>query len=138
VWDFPANAFVFEFLGAANRFDGGDRARIVQAGRKVVVATDETVDSSALAYVRPRDFDVASDGDGIPARLDSARIQGTYAVLKSSLADGSTVTAEIEAATFRELGIAVGETIHLRPRKVHVFARNESEAGQWLGPGSNI
>ena len=142
VWDSPATPFVFEFLGAANRFDGGVRTEIVKSGRKVVVATDESVEAGALAFVRPRDFEVgASDegGDGVAARLDAARIQGSHAVLKATaLSGGPQVSAEIEASAFRELGLSVGDVIHLRPRKVHVFAASAREADQWLGVGSGI
>lgn len=141
VWERPASPFVFEFLGSANRFDRPLRSEIVDSGREIVVATGTAVVSEPLAYVRPRDFEVAGEAlaEGVSARLESVRIQGGHAFLRAQpLSGGDPVSVEVESSVLRELGVAAGDLVRLRPRRVHVFARSAHEADQWLGVGSGI
>jgi len=143
VWNKPATPFVYEFLGNANRFEGGTRSEVLNTSRKLVVASAVNVErAEPITYVRPRDFTIdvePRDGSGIKAQLLSARILGLHAVLKAKPeSGGKEITVEIDSALFTELHIETGETIYLYPQKTHVFAHESEASDQWFGPGSAI
>jgi sulfate transport system ATP-binding protein len=99
IYDHPANAFVYEFLGDVTRFDGGCvRPHEIEITRRI------GEDPGAAATVK---F-IASAGAVI--RLELLREES-----------GDTVEAEITRERYRELGLRVGDvvSVSVRPPRAH-------------------
>jgi sulfate transport system ATP-binding protein len=143
VWDNPASPFVYGFLGDVNLFHGRAHQGEVQIGpvhHGIRIAAPEHAgvqDSSALAYVRPHDVQVArytTGANGIVATLERAIVIGPMARLEL-LRDETTgnvaadlVEAQMTAEEYKSLGIAEGDKLVLTPRRARVFV----EAGQGI------
>jgi sulfate transport system ATP-binding protein len=100
IYDHPANAFVYEFLGDVTRFDGG--------------------------YVRPHEIEITrriGDGTGTSATVQLIAMAG--AVVRVELrreGSGEAVEAEITRERFRELGLRTGDVVDISVRQSRVFA----------------
>ncbi|MBL8516234.1 MAG: sulfate ABC transporter ATP-binding protein [Betaproteobacteria bacterium] len=126
VYDHPATAFVYQFLGNVNQFHGRVRRGIATFGSKTLAAPEhETVeDAAATAYVRPHDIDIAR-APGIasmPATVSHALRVGPVVRLELSRDDnGELVEVEVPRERFDDLGVAAGNVVHLTPRRAKVF-----------------
>jgi sulfate transport system ATP-binding protein len=146
VWDHPASAFVYGFLGDVNLFHGRAHEGEMHIGEDhsgVRLASPEHIDAQdakAFAFVRPHDFEVSRAGDaksggatdgqpprGIAARLVRSIVVGPIARLEllpldaSAAASGDIIEAQIPAREFAERNFQDGETLVLTPRKARVF-----------------
>jgi sulfate transport system ATP-binding protein len=138
VWSEPASAFVVGFLGDVNQFKGPVHQGQVQIGQgqqSVQVPLTEggaTTGTSAIAYVRPYDFEVqryASGQSGIAAQLVRTMVVGPLArmeLVMQSAGEGGTgpaqiIEAQIPTSLFEQQGFAEGDTLLLTPRKAKVF-----------------
>ena len=137
VWEEPASSFVYGFLGDVNQFKGyvqNGQMRIGPHKQKVMVPSPEhtnTQELSALAYVRPYDFDVrrySTADEGIVVQLERAVVVGPVARMEL-LASGEVgveqaqlIEAQIPASLFHQQGFKEGETLVLSPRRARVFA----------------
>jgi sulfate/thiosulfate transport system ATP-binding protein len=127
VYDAPASPFVYDFVGSVNLFHGRVHRGRVRIGGCEVEAPEhrEAQDSPAVAYVRPHDIEIERAADGravidvvvrhiLPAgprvRLDLERVD-----------EGGLIEAEVSRERYRELKLAVGDRVHVRPRAVRVF-----------------
>lgn len=126
VYDHPATPFVYQFLGNANRFETRIRGNVSQVGG-VQFETPEHAhldDAPGTAYVRPHDLDIV--GEGTPAAV-AARIEhiiklGPTVRLELARSDnGDYLEIELARERYAELGVAVGQTVYLAPRRGKVF-----------------
>ena len=121
----PATAFVYEFLGNANRL----RCRI-DRGRALVGGLDlpapehpELRDAPGVAFVRPHDLTINDPKqDGIEARVRNVFVAGpAIRVELALLATGDTMEAELPHGTdFGDL-IVPDKLVSLRPTKIRAF-----------------
>ena len=75
VYTHPANAFVYGFLGTANRFDGRARGRRVPGAglqHRMFRSGASAGDGPAIAFARPHELEVERVCDRPP--MDSARV----------------------------------------------------------------
>ncbi|HEY8312477.1 MAG TPA: sulfate ABC transporter ATP-binding protein [Gemmatimonadaceae bacterium] len=132
VYEEPATAFAFAFIGAVNEFRGrveGDYLRIgderLLHNAKHLANGDEVV-----AFVRPHDTEivpVSASGEGITASVK--RILGNSAVARVELvANGDAreghkdfFEVEIPGADVATLGLSAGQRVKLRSRRLRVF-----------------
>ena len=127
VYAHPANAFVYGFLGAANRFDGhvsggvfhGPGLRHPLPG----MAHDQT--SRAIAFARPHDLEVERPipgGAGVSAQLVRRYTRGANVVLELSH-DGADAPIEVELkrAEADRMQLEPGQTLLVRPSSLRVF-----------------
>jgi sulfate/thiosulfate transport system ATP-binding protein len=132
VYDHPQTAFVYEFLGAANRLSGYVDARgFVADGAAQPVAVTAGFEGRALAYVRPHDLMLypqqADHRDGDPRGgivVDVRRVVpvgGSVRVELESRAGGA-LEAELDREAWRALSISVGDNVTAVPRGLRVFA----------------
>src|SRR5262245_4071565 len=127
VYDDPASPFVYDFLGSVNLFHGRvhrGRARI--GGLEVEVPEHgEAQDSPAVAYVRPHDIEVERGRDGRPVIDVVVRhilTTGPRVRLDLERTDsGGLIEAEVSQERYRELELAVGDRVYVRPRALRVF-----------------
>jgi sulfate/thiosulfate transport system ATP-binding protein len=132
VYDHPQTAFVYEFLGAANRLSGYVDARgFVADGAAQPIAVTAGFEGRALAYVRPHDLAlypraaVPPDGDPRGGIVVDVRrvvpLGGSVRVELESHA-GGVLEAELDREAWRALSLAPGDNVTAVPRGLRVFA----------------
>ncbi|HTH61789.1 MAG TPA: sulfate ABC transporter ATP-binding protein [Paraburkholderia sp.] len=126
VYDHPQTAFVYEFLGAANRLHGRvDRSGFVVDGAAQPITVDSTFEGPALAYVRPHDLVLyprdSGHRDGIV--VDVRRVVTLGGSVRIELAGraGGTLEAQLDRETWRALQLDVGDGVTAVPRALRVF-----------------
>ncbi|CAO3402064.1 sulfate ABC transporter ATP-binding protein [Azospirillum sp. 11R-A] len=122
VYDHPASAFVYEFLGQVNRFDCTVEGGIAHVGGgALAIPTQGGVQGPAVAYVRPHDLGVTPASAG-PARISGIHVVGPDARIDIDLA-GLSLEAEMDRERLATLGIAAGDRCAIHIDRARVFAR---------------
>jgi sulfate transport system ATP-binding protein len=127
VFEQPANAFVMDFLGNVNVFKGR-----VEAGRALLPGLDLAYPEypraearDAAVYVRPHEFQIENHrngGSSIAARVLHVNPTGSRAKVELRGLDVDlAISPEISDERYAELGLKVGDTVHVSPRRVRVF-----------------
>ena len=132
IFEEPASPFVMDFLGDVNVFHGH-----VQRGRAVLGALqlaypehphDES--RTATAFVRAHELDVLRTRDGRPSlagKVTHINPAGAVVRVRVYAEDfGVLLTVDLSPDRYRELGLAVGETVYVTPRQVRVFVQDYS------------
>ena len=132
IYDSPATAFAFSFIGPVNEFRGrvdgnylriGDERLPYQAG---ALKNGEDV----VAYIRPHETEIVPDTaseDGVTASIN--RILGNGVVARVELvANGDArkgrkdfFEVEIPGADIASLGLSTGRRVKLKGRRLSVF-----------------
>jgi len=122
VYDHPASAFVYEFLGQVNRFDCTVEGGIARVGDgALAIPAQGGVQGPAVAYVRPHDLGVTPASAG-PARISGIHVVGPDARIDIDLA-GLSLEAEMDRERLATLGIAAGDRCAIHIDRARVFAR---------------
>ncbi len=127
VYEHPASPFVYSFLGTVNVFHGRAAGGRVHLGPVSVDASSHAhlADAPAIAYARPHEIEIerfSPGADGIPALLSRLLLVGPTARLELEREDtGEIVEAEIPASRAVSLGLKLGESLVVRPRRMQVF-----------------
>jgi sulfate transport system ATP-binding protein len=122
----PASEFVMRFLGDVNVFRGRiERGRAVVSGLSVEVPglALHTTDA-ANVYVRPHELDIERQMNGTPclaAKVTRVNPAGSYAKVSLAAMDGSEIQVDLTFERFQNLGLQVGETVYVLPKRVRVF-----------------
>ncbi|WP_296661824.1 sulfate/molybdate ABC transporter ATP-binding protein [Paraburkholderia sp.] len=126
VYDHPQTAFVYEFLGAANRLRGRVEAQgFVVDGAAQPIAVQAEFVGPALAYVRPHDLvlhpHASGQRDGIV--VDVRRVVTLGGSVRVELAShaGGALEAELDREAWRALSLSVGDYATAVPRGLRVF-----------------
>ena len=135
VYEHPASAFAYEFLGNVNRFECSILdGQAVFAGGAISVPEDVARDDgAAIAYVRPHDIEVFT-GPAVAAlavRVRYISAAGPLAKVEVATEDGRLIEIELARAVLRALALKVGTLVHIRARKARVFKRGaEPQPGE--------
>ena len=122
VYDHPASAFVYEFLGQVNRFDCTVEGGLAHVGDgALTIPTEGSVQGPAVAYVRPHDLGVTPAAAG-PARISGIHVVGPDARIEIDLA-GLALEAEMDRERLATLGITAGDRCAVHIDRARVFAR---------------
>jgi sulfate transport system ATP-binding protein len=127
VYNQPASPFVYGFLGNVNLFHGRVHEGVLASGDVRFAAPQHAGvrNGEGIAYVRPHDLDVeryTAGGEGVAVKLRRAHAIGPLAQLDLERADNAQmIEAVIPNERFRELGLKDGETLLVKPRRMHVF-----------------
>ncbi len=122
VYDNPASAFVYEFLGQVNRFDCTVDGGLAHIGNgALAIPTDGDVRGAAIAYVRPHDLAVTPAVGG-PGRVSGIHVVGPDARVEIELG-GLFLEAEMDRERFTSLGMALGDHCSVHIDRARVFAR---------------
>jgi sulfate transport system ATP-binding protein len=128
VYEHPATAFVYKFLGSVNLFHGRVHEGRAEIG-DLVVDAPEHVDANnapAEAYARPHEIEVLRDpGDeaAIPAILHRAIAVGPRIRLELGLEEGDQlIEAEVSREAWLELEAVPGNRVFLRPLRFKLFS----------------
>jgi sulfate transport system ATP-binding protein len=110
VYDRPANGFVLQFLGSANRVSGRLAARLGPAGRP-----------EAPGFVRPEDVRLApatASGEACLGVVRTVGVIGPRARVAIEL-DGERIEAEVARRVLEDLSLAAGSRIAVSFERVH-------------------
>ena len=126
VYDHPATAFVYGFLGHANRMSSHVRDGAAEIGASRIEGPEYAgiVDATGTAYIRPHDLDIVDDASqaSFTAKVEHVvKLGSTVRIEASDVADGKPLEVELPRERFDERPIVVGSDIHLAVRRVRVF-----------------
>jgi sulfate transport system ATP-binding protein len=140
VYENPANAFVYNFLGHVTQFHGRleevGRVRIGEGGAAPATATATAeapaAAKGAVAYARPHDVQIVrerggDDHDAVAAKVEQVGFAGpVVTVLLTRADDGSVVEAAITRDRNKELNLRPGELVYVEVTNARVFAEDYS------------
>jgi sulfate transport system ATP-binding protein len=119
VYHYPANPFVYSFLGRTNRFEG----RLDGMGQAPAHAP-------FVSYVRPHDLEVTrqrSEKNGLQAIVRHLYAVGPIVRLDLIRSDTNQYfEVEMSYERYQELNLQVNETVFVRPRMVKVFTHEKA------------
>ncbi len=127
VYEHPATAFVYSFLGDVNLFHGRLHRGRVQFGGSEMEAPEwpSADDAPAVAYVRTYEVDLTPAKNGAPAIeavVRHIRAFGPLVRLElDSSADGQVIEAELARQRYEELNLKKGDRVFVSPKNVRVF-----------------
>jgi sulfate transport system ATP-binding protein len=127
VYNRPASPFVYGFLGNVNLFHGRVHEGVLASGEAQFEAPQHAgvADAKGVGYVRPHDLEVeryVPGLEGIVVKLRRAHAIGPLAQLDLERADNAQlIEAVIPNERFGKLALKEGETLVVRPRRMHVF-----------------
>ena len=127
VYNHPASPFVYGFLGNVNMFHGRVQNGVLASGDASfpVPGHGGSKESQGTAYVRPHDLDIeryTAGAEGIVVKLRRAHAIGPLAQLDLERSDNAElIEAVIPNDRFNSLQLKEGETLVVRPKRVHVF-----------------
>ncbi len=120
VYDRPATAFVYDFLGDANRIEAMVRGGVAVAGGGALAASAEGMaDGPALIFARPHGVRLEPAPDG-PARVAAVLTLGATARIDLTL-PGVTLEAAVDRERLAALGLASGVRCAVRLEGARVF-----------------
>jgi sulfate transport system ATP-binding protein len=116
VYDNPANAFVYQFIGDVNLFHQRSETANPPSG----------IPSSPDAFVRPHELDLSRHtngrSDAVVATVRYIGAAGPVVRLELQREDsGSSLDAEISRERFRDLKLSVGDKVDVIARNLRVF-----------------
>ncbi|QYF91932.1 sulfate ABC transporter ATP-binding protein [Massilia sp. PAMC28688] len=127
VYNHPASPFVFGFLGNVNLFHGRVHEGVLASGDVSFTVPDHAgvQDGRGIAYVRPHELDIdryTPGAEGVVVKLRRAHAIGPLAQLDLERADNAElIEAVIPNERFSQLQLREGDTLVVRPRRMHVF-----------------
>jgi sulfate/thiosulfate transport system ATP-binding protein len=127
VYDAPASAFVYDFLGSVNLFRGRVSHGRAWIGGFELPAPDHAaaLDAPAVGYARPHDLEIARRPDGhevIEVVVRRVLTVGARVRLELERRDGrGLLDAELSREEYRDLDLRVGDPAFVRPRVLRVY-----------------
>ena len=126
VFDHPANAFVMDFLGNVNIFQGRmERGRLLVGDVEVGYdGVGEPEGVSTAFYVRPHELDVERSPEhrGLAAQVVHVNPAGPLVRVQLIATElGMPILVELNRQRLAELALRPGETVYVVPRRVRVF-----------------
>ncbi len=132
VYERPATAFAYSFLGAVNRFAGRVDGRKLRVGNGAVPFSEGNVrdGDDVVAFARPHELDILTgDGrEGIPVRVSRVLLSGATARVELTGKNGANGHAEpqhfeveLTRQQFSDLGLEPGQPVRLTSDRLKVF-----------------
>ncbi|MGB4058442.1 MAG: sulfate ABC transporter ATP-binding protein [Alphaproteobacteria bacterium] len=119
----PANAFVYDFLGNYNAFEGAvgkdGACHLLKPGDACPAGTEKV-----QLFARPHNMDVATtpqDSESIPAQIVHINPAGPLVSIELEDEQGRLLQAALTKEKFVELGLEKKQTVYLKPRDMRVF-----------------
>lgn len=125
VYEQPANAFVYEFLGSSNELRGRVRDHVLDIGG-ARYPVDVATSGEVRTFVRPHDVELVPEANGgstFAVVVREVQVIGPMArVLVEREAGGGTLEAHLTRAELAALALGKGTRVHARPRNLKVYA----------------
>ncbi|MBP7722180.1 MAG: sulfate ABC transporter ATP-binding protein [Alphaproteobacteria bacterium] len=123
VYHNPANAFVYDFLGNYNAFDGfvgeDGECRLLKNGEKLPAGTERV-----RLFARPHDMEITpqpQDKNAIPARIIHINPAGPMVSIELENEQGKLLQAAVTKERFMELGLEKRQNVYLKARDMRLF-----------------
>ena len=135
IYQRPANLFVASFIGRTNllggeiRMENGAAKLSVAGGYAVPVTTllpEEQKDQKAVVSVRPEEFIIARDGEGISATVQSSTFLGLNMHYFLKLDDGTEVQVIQETELDSCLPDGAKIRLQMKQNKINLFFEDGS------------
>jgi sulfate transport system ATP-binding protein len=137
VYDRPATAFAYSFLGAVNRLPGRLEGDTLRVGNAAVPLAERcgVHGEEVVAFARPHELDIVVEGDvpggaahGLPAHVQRVLVSGATARVELTGDVGANGTAEpphfeveITRAQLAALNLQPGQAVRLTSSRLRVF-----------------
>lgn len=127
VYEHPANPFVYDFIGSANRFEGKiSHGKFIDGAFETDVPQYAGDESNGLGFVRPHHFIIEkadSDSHSIPVTVKHVHTVGPSARIEAERSDThDLLNIEVNRDEFAVLNLHRGQQIYIKPKKVQVFS----------------
>ena len=134
IYQRPANLFVASFIGRTNLLPGeivmaGETAQLSLAGYTVPVDTlldSEKKNQKVVVSVRPEEFVIVKDGEGISATVTSSTFLGLNMHYFLKLDDGTEVQVIKEAELDKRLKDGEKVLLRMKQNKINIFCEDGS------------
>jgi sulfate transport system ATP-binding protein len=118
--------FVMEFLGQVNVFHGRVAQGKASLGDLEVGYPhyNDQEERPATVYMRPHEFDIRRSANGkpsFPARVVRTHSAGAIARISLETETGAALMVDLSLDEFAQLGLRVGESVHVYPKNGRVF-----------------
>jgi sulfate/thiosulfate transport system ATP-binding protein len=138
VYERPASAFAYSFLGAVNRLSGRVVGRDLKVGEDAVPLAEAPPDGQdVIAYARPHELDIDVDANsnrGIAAKIDRIILSGATARVElighigtNGHAQSQHFEVELTRQQLAELHLAAGQPVRLTSSRLRVFPSERGE-----------
>jgi sulfate transport system ATP-binding protein len=136
VYENPATAFAYSFLGAVNQLPGrvdGDTLRVGDATVPLAECSGVRGGDAVIAYARPHELDIVLDGDarsaeGLPASVKRVLVSGAVARVELTgdrrAGDGAEpprFEVELTRERLAQLNLRPGQSVRLTSSRLKVF-----------------
>ncbi len=126
----PTNAFVTEFLGETDAFEGRIEkgAWAYQGFRWLLESSANWQEQTATGYVRPHEWAIAEGGKApmLQARIGKIHAAGALTHLTLHAPEQPRdIHVSLADSEVAHRGLAVGQQIALSPRQIYIFSQNE-------------
>jgi sulfate transport system ATP-binding protein len=136
VYESPATAFAYSFLGAVNQLPGridGDTLRVGDAVVPLAERSRVQIGEDVIAYARPHELDIVVDGDareGVPASVRRVLLSGAVArveLVAAARDDGDPAAppprfeVELTRERLAQLNLQPGQAVRLTSSRLRVF-----------------
>jgi sulfate transport system ATP-binding protein len=127
VYERPATAFAYSFLGAVNQFPGRLDGRSLRVGNATVPLAEcsGAHGEEVVAFARPHELDIVLEGEqGVPASVQRVLVSGATARVElTSNGSGELQRFEVEITRERlaELKLQPGQAVRLTSTRLRVF-----------------
>ncbi len=127
VFENPANAFVMDFLGQVNVFEGIIADGLPKiTGYSALKGPPQKDFCSNTIYVRPYELEIEitpSASDSLPAKVFHINPAGPVVRIHLQDLDSTArVFVEVNFAKFKELNVAAGQVVYIQPKRLRIFA----------------
>ena len=121
----PKNAFVTEFLGHTEAFEGRVAQGAWHYGGYARALDGQWQEQTATAYIRPHEWQIESEKPMLRGTIRALHHAGALARLTIETADGRRIRADLPAAEATRLNLQTGQTLPIAPRQIYVFGQSE-------------
>ena len=134
VYEEPATAFAYSFLGAVNRFSGRIEGSSLRVGADAVpvASSDAAPGEQVVAFARPHELDIVVDDQdarqGLSAKVNrvllsgaTARVELTGMVGSNGHAEPQHFEVELTREQLADLGLVAGQSVRLTSSRLKVF-----------------
>ncbi len=126
VYSHPANAFVYGFLGSANRFHGHAAGGSFRGDGLHTPLSNREQTGAAVAYARPHELDLAPwspDDSGMEARVARRYVRGAQVLVELEReSNHELIEVELPRERYDALALTSGSRVLVQPRRLRVFA----------------
>ncbi|MGE0024516.1 MAG: sulfate/molybdate ABC transporter ATP-binding protein [Hyphomicrobium sp.] len=130
IYNEPATSFAYSFIGTVNQFRGRVEGNHVRIGNDLLPhgRSDLSEGSTVVAYARPHDTEIVREGaEGVEAKVNRILAAGATTrvelVANGDAREGNKEYFEVEVtpAELAALGLATGERVRLKSKRLSLF-----------------